>query len=28
LQNGFDLVYQMLNEACDLIAKKLMEKHI
>lgn len=27
LQNGFDSVYQMLNEACDLIAKKLIEKH-
>lgn len=27
LQNGFDFVYQMLNEACDLIAKKLIEKH-
>ena len=28
LQNGFDSVYLMLNEACDLIAKKLIEKHI
>jgi protein-tyrosine phosphatase len=28
LQNGFDSVYQILNEACDLIAKKLIEKHI
>jgi protein-tyrosine phosphatase len=27
VQNGFDSVYQMLNEACDLIAKKLIEKH-
>ena len=27
LQNGFDSVYQMLDEACDLIAKKLIEKH-
>ena len=27
LQNGFDSVYQMLDEACDIIAKKLIEKH-
>lgn len=27
LQNGFDMVYEMLNEATDLIAKKLIEKH-
>lgn len=27
LQNGFDMVYEMLNEATDLLAKKLMEKH-
>jgi protein-tyrosine phosphatase len=25
--NGFDLVYQMLDEACNIIAKKLIEKH-
>jgi len=25
--NGFDKVYQMLDEACDIIAKKLTEKH-
>ncbi|MBS7233345.1 low molecular weight phosphotyrosine protein phosphatase [Flavobacterium psychroterrae] len=25
--NGFDNVYQMLNEATDIIAKKLIEKH-
>jgi protein-tyrosine phosphatase len=25
--NGFDTVYQMLDEATDLIAKKLIEKH-
>ncbi|MFH7017827.1 low molecular weight protein-tyrosine-phosphatase [Flavobacterium sp. FlaQc-47] len=25
--NGFDNVYQMLNEATDIIAKKLLEKH-
>lgn len=27
LQNGFDLVYEMLDEATDLLAKKLLEKH-
>ena len=27
VQNGFDSVYQMLDEACDIIAKKLIEKH-
>ena len=27
LANGFDNVYQMLNETCDLIAKKLIAKH-
>ncbi|MBC7607346.1 MAG: low molecular weight phosphotyrosine protein phosphatase [Burkholderiales bacterium] len=27
LQNGFDTVYEMLNETCDAIAKKLMAKH-
>jgi protein-tyrosine phosphatase len=26
-QNGFDLVYKMLNEATDILAKKLIEKH-
>ncbi len=26
-QNGFDVVYEMLDEATDLLAKKLMEKH-
>lgn len=25
--NGFDKVYEMLNEACDIIAKKLIAKH-
>ena len=25
--NGFDMVYQMLDEACDVIAKKLIAKH-
>ena len=27
LQNGFDTVYEMLDETCDIIAKKLIEKH-
>ena len=27
LQNGFDTVYEMLNETCDIIAKKLITKH-
>jgi protein-tyrosine phosphatase len=27
LPNGFDLVYKMLDEACGIIAKKLIEKH-
>lgn len=27
LQNGFDTVYEMLDETCDSIAKKLLEKH-
>ena len=27
MPNGFDSVYKMLDEACDLIAKKLIEKH-
>jgi protein-tyrosine phosphatase len=25
--NGFEVVYKMLDETCDLIAKKLIEKH-
>nr|WP_315200927.1 low molecular weight protein-tyrosine-phosphatase [uncultured Flavobacterium sp.] len=25
--NGFDIVYQMLNEACDVIAQRLIAKH-
>ncbi|HWS60403.1 MAG TPA: low molecular weight protein-tyrosine-phosphatase [Flavobacterium sp.] len=25
--NGFEIVFNMLNETCDLIAKKLIEKH-
>jgi protein-tyrosine phosphatase len=27
LQNGFDMVYEMLDETCDNLAKKLIEKH-
>lgn len=27
LQNGFDMVYEMLEETCDILAKKLIEKH-
>lgn len=27
LQNGFDMVYEMLDETCDILAKKLIEKH-
>jgi protein-tyrosine phosphatase len=27
LANGFDMVYQMLDEACEVIAKKLITKH-
>ena len=27
LQNGFDMVYQMLDEATDILATKLLEKH-
>jgi protein-tyrosine phosphatase len=27
LQNGFDMVYEMLDEATDLLAKKLIDKH-
>lgn len=27
LPNGFDSVYKMLDEACDIIAEKLIEKH-
>ena len=25
--NGFEVVYQMLDETCDIIAKKLIDKH-
>ncbi len=27
LQNGFDNVYEMLNEACDILAQKLIGRH-
>ncbi len=27
LQNGFDMVYEMLDESCAILAKKLTEKH-
>ena len=27
LPNGFDSVYEMLNESCDIIAKQLIAKH-
>jgi len=27
LQNGFEQVYEMLDEACEIIAQKLLEKH-
>ncbi len=27
LPNGFDIVYNMLDEVCDIIAKKLIDKH-
>jgi len=28
LQNGFDMVYEMLDETCTILAKKLIEKHL
>ena len=28
LQNGFDMVYNMLDETCDILAKKLKDKHL
>jgi protein-tyrosine phosphatase len=27
LPNGFEIVYNMLDEVCDVISKKLIEKH-
>jgi len=28
MPNGFETVYKMLDEVCDVIAKKLIEKHV
>ncbi|MBC7525188.1 MAG: low molecular weight phosphotyrosine protein phosphatase [Flavobacterium sp.] len=28
LQNGFDIVFDMLDESCTILAKKLLDKHI
>ena len=28
LQNGFDLAYDMLDQSCSVLAKRLLEKHI
>jgi protein-tyrosine phosphatase len=28
LQNGFDMVYEMLDDSCTILAKKLTEKHL
>ena len=28
LPNGFDSVYKMLDEACEIIAKKLIQNHV
>lgn len=28
LQNGFEMVYNMLDETCAILAKKLIEKHL
>lgn len=27
LQNGFDMVYDMLNETCEILSKKLIQQH-
>ncbi len=27
LQNGFDMAFEMLNESCEILAKRLIEKH-
>jgi protein-tyrosine phosphatase len=27
LPNGFNIVYQMLDDACEVISKKLIDKH-
>jgi protein-tyrosine phosphatase len=28
MQNGFDMVYKMLDDSCTILAKKLKEKHL
>ncbi len=28
LQNGFDMVFEMLDETCDILAKKLINRHL
>ena len=28
LQNGFDMVYNMLDDSCTILAKKLIERHL
>ncbi len=28
LQNGFDMVYEMLDDSCEVLAKKLIARHI
>ena len=28
LQNGFDMVYEMLDDSCTILSKKLIEKHL
>ena len=28
LQNGFDMAYEMLNESCDILAKRLIVKYL
>jgi protein-tyrosine phosphatase len=27
MENGFDMVYKMLNDTCEILSKKLIEKH-
>ena len=27
LQNGFDMAFEMLDESCEILAKRLIEKH-
>jgi protein-tyrosine phosphatase len=28
LQNGFDMAYEMLDQSCEILAKRLIEKHL